>query len=148
MKTNYLLLLCAIFLMSCNNQPTTEKSVSAITSKKHKKLSPESIFANEQISNLEYQVQAFKIGSEKVGNTELNKDLNEHLPELRELLSEYKATAISNNIEINRITNENHESRYKLAIADTKGFDNVFIMYYKQFLGKTINEVAAHQIEN
>ena len=103
MKTNYLLLLCAIFLMSCNNQPTTEKSVSAITSKKHKKLSPESIFANEQISNLEYQVEAFKIGSEKVVNAELKKYLNENLPELKELLSEYKSTAISNNIEINGI---------------------------------------------
>ena len=63
-------------------------------------------------------------------------------------MSEYKSTAISNNIEINSITNENQESLYKLAIADTKGFDNVFIMYYKQFLGKTINEIAAHQIEN
>src|SRR5690606_28628193 len=148
MKTNYLLLLCAIFLMSCNNQPTTEKSVSAITSKKHKKLSPESIFANEQISNLEYQVEAFKIGSEKVVNTELKKYLNEHLPELKELLSEYKSTAISNNIEINSITNENQESLYKLAIADTKGIDNVCIMYYKQFLGKTSNEIAAQQIED
>ena len=73
MKTNYLLLLCAIFLMSCNNQSTTEKSVSATTSKKTKKVSPESVFTNEQISNLEYQVEAFKIGSEKVVNAELKK---------------------------------------------------------------------------
>jgi len=148
MKTNFLLLLSAFLLLSCNNQTSTDKPATVKTSKKSKMVSPESAFTNEQISNLEYQIEAFKIGAEKLSDPELKNYLSEHLPELNQLLSEYKSTAITNNIEINSISNNDQENLYKLAMADTKGFDNIFIMYYKDFLSKTINEIADHKIED
>lgn len=149
MKTSYLLLMVGLLLVGCNNQTNVEKPAKSLAKKsKLKKNSAESVFTNQQISNLEFQVEAFKIGSEKMVNAELKKYLTEHLPELKDLLSEYKSAAIANNFEVNAISNENQENLYKLAIADVKGFDNIFALYYKDFLNKTIDEIASHEIEN
>jgi len=146
MKTNYfLLLLLGLLFVGCNKTTKTEKDTKTLATKKEG-LKEESAFTYQQISNLEFQVGAFKIGSEKVSNAELKKYLLENLPKLEEMLKEYKSAV---NLTTSENTSDKNERElYKLAIADTKGFDNVFILYYKDFLKKTIHENSSQTLDN
>ena len=145
MKTNYFLLLIGLLLVGCNKTTETEKSTKSLATNKES-LRNESTFTNQQISNLEFQVKAFKIGSEKVSDTELKKYLLENLPKLEEMLKEYKTVV---NVTANEnLSAENQRELYKLAIADNNGFDNVFILYYKDFLKKTIHENSSQTLDN
>jgi len=79
MKTNYFLLIIGLLLLGCNKTTETEKSTKSLATKKES-LKGESAFTHQQISNLEFQVKVFKIGSEKVSDEELKKYLLENLP--------------------------------------------------------------------
>lgn len=145
MKTNYFLLLIGLLLVGCNKTTETEKSTKSLATKKEN-LNAESGFINQQISNLEFQVKAFKIGSEKVSDEELKKYLLENLPKLEEMLKEYKTVVNGSSSE--NLSDENQRELYKLSIADNNGFDNVFILYYKDFLKKTIHENSSQILDN
>jgi len=145
MKTNYFLLLIGLLLVGCNKTTETEKSTKSLATKKEN-LNAESGFITQQISNLEFQVKAFKIGSEKVSDEELKKYLLENLPKLEEMLKEYKTVVNVSSSE--NLSDENQRELYKLSIADNNGFDNVFILYYKDFLKKTIHENSSQILDN
>lgn len=143
MKTNYILLLVGLLLVSCAKQTNSENVEKPKTTKGKKvKEHAEAAFTNQQISNLEYQIEAFKIGSEKVVNAELKDYLSKHISDLQTIQSEYKTLATTNNIEVKPITDNLQKDLYKLAIADAAGFDKVFIHYYKAFLSKTMKNNA------
>ncbi len=146
MKTNYFLLIVGFLLISCNKTETEKKSKTLATKKEI--VNPENVFTNKQIWNLEYQIGAFKIGSEKTANPELKKYLKENLPKLEQLLKDYKAAANNEKIDVKAVSSDYQNELYKLAIADTKGFDNVFKLYYKEFLAKTIQEISADTLED
>lgn len=151
MKTNYFILLLSIIAISCNNQQRVEGDEKKISvNKKSKKFeeTPESTYINNQISRLEFQVEAFKIGSEKVASPDLKKYLNDEIDNLKELLSQTKSLAITNNYEIKPISKELQDNLYKLVIGDVKGFDNVFILYYKDFLSKSLDDIAVHKFDD
>ncbi len=147
MKTNYLLLIAGVLLIGCNKPTDTEKKNKIFATKKEN-VNPDNVFTNKQISNIEYQIEAFKIGYEKSANPELQKYLKENLPKLQQLLSDYKSEAITQKVEIKTISEEHQKYLYKLAMADTKGFDKIFILYYKDFLNKTIQEITSNTVEN
>lgn len=147
MKTNYLLLILGVVLIGCNKQTDAEKKEKIYATKKDS-VKAEDVFTNKQISNIEYQIEAFKIGYEKSANPELKKYLKENLPKLQQLLSDYKEAATDQKIEVKTISENHHKDLYKLAMADTKGFDNIFVLYYKEFLNKTIQEITSNKVDD
>ncbi|UUV20828.1 hypothetical protein [Paenimyroides aestuarii] len=143
MKTNYILFFTVLLLIGCNKQPNSETADQPVVTKNKKaKEHPEAAFVNQQISNLQYQIEAFKIGKEKVANPELKKYLSDHLQDLETLQSDYKSAAAAHQIDMQPISEELQKDVYKLAIADTKGYDKVFLLYYKDFLSKAMDQIA------
>ncbi|RRA96304.1 DUF4142 domain-containing protein [Paenimyroides viscosum] len=147
MKTNYLLLIVGVLLIGCNKPAENQKKNKTFATKKEQ-IKPEDVFTNKLISNIEYQVEAFKIGYEKSSNPELKNYLNTNLPKLQKLLSDYKSAAIAQKVEIKTMTEEHQKDLYKLTMADIKGFDKIFVLYYKDFLNKTIEDITSNSVEN
>src|SRR5690606_29505427 len=79
---------------------------------------------------------------------DLKKYLHDEIDNLKELLSQTKSLAITNNYEIKPISKELQDNLYKLVIGDVKGFDNVFILYYKDFLSKSLDDIAVHKFDD
>ena len=46
------------------------------------------------------------------------------------------------------MTEEHQKDLYKLTMADIKGFDKIFVLYYKDFLNKTIEDITSNSVEN
>lgn len=151
MKTNYLILITAALLLSCTNEgkKVTENKVEHKKgATKNKKITTDDLFINKQISNLEYQIQAFKIGAEKTANPDLKSYLTTKISEIKDVDAAYKSFATTNGLVLEGISADQQQELYKLTMANTKDFDKVFKLYYKDFLNKTIKNNAATEILN
>lgn len=147
MRTHYLLVSLALLLIACNkNTETTEKERPLAT--KTEKKGTTLIVMNDQYNDIEYQIGAFNMGIERLANKELKNYLQEHLPELENLRTDFQVIAEKNNMEIKSSSEVNQKELYKLSIADTKDFDKIFVMYYKGFLNKSIKQLSELETPN
>lgn len=146
MRTGFFLLFASALLLSCNEKEAT-KDTTVKTSKKEI-VNPETAFSTKQIWNLHYQIQAFKIASEKAEDPQLKQYLAENLTKMQQLLNDYKLASNGSDAMDEAKTDEHQKELYKLTMADIKGFDNVFKLYYKDFLNKTIKDIASENVED
>lgn len=151
MKTNYLILIISALLLGCTKENRTsvdKKSEEKIISSNNKKVSEDADFINSQLSNLEYQTQAFKIGAEKTSNAELKNYLINNITSIKKMDTAYRVFAKDNNVIIEGISADKEKELYKLTMANNKDFDKVFKLYYKDFLSTTIKNNADVVIAN
>jgi len=146
MRTGFFLLFASALLLSCNEKEAT-KDTTVKTSKKEI-VNPEAAFSTKQIWNLHYQIQAFKIASEKAEDPQLKQYLAENLTKMQQLLNDYKLASNGSDAKDEAKADEHQKELYKLTMADIKGFDNVFKLYYKDFLNKTIKDIASENVED
>src|SRR5690606_3255747 len=147
MRAHYLLVPLALLLIACNkNTETTEKERPLAT--KTEKKGTTLMVMNDQYKGIEYQVGAFKIGIERLENKELKNYLKEQLNDLETLRSNFQTAAEKNNVEIKTLPEDNKKELYKLSIADAKDFDKIFVMYYKDFLNKSIKQLSELEVAN
>lgn len=146
MRAYYFLLPLALILVSCNKE--VKKTEKTSKTKTTKLADSTAYFVNEQYGDISYQVDAFNLGIERISNPDLKEYLKTHLNELKTLQNDFQLTASSNNIEIATKSEAHQNELYKLSIADAKDFDNIFVMYYKDFLNSTIKGLADKNITN
>lgn len=147
MKAHYLLVSLALMLIACNKNTEIIENERPLATKTVKKGTTLMIM-NDQYKGIEYQVGAFNIGIERLANKELKNYLKEHLGDLEALRSDFQVMAEKNNLEIKSSPEDNQKELYKLSIADTKDFDKIFVMYYKDFLNKSIKQLLELEVPN
>lgn len=148
MKTKYLFILSALsLLISCNKTTDDGESKKQIAGKSV--VMDESVaFLNHQTESIQYQIDAIKLANERISNPEIKKYLNENLPKLYILLDDFKkATKDKSGTEVPK-TDTYRSDLYKLTIADAKEFDDIFILYYKDFLNKMVKDLGAVELHN
>src|SRR5690554_4992520 len=147
MRAHYLLVSLALMLIACNKNTETTENERPLATKTAKK-GTSLVFMNDQYNGIEYQVGAFHIGIERLENKGLKNYLKEHLSELETLRTDFQIIAEKNNVEIKSSSEVNQKELYKLSIADTKDFDKIFVMYYKDFLNKSIKQLSELEVPN
>lgn len=144
MRTRYLLVPLALFVFGCHQSSETTRNERSV-SKKEKKMVAAPEFVEQQFNSLDYQVKAFSIGLERLENENIKDYLRDKLPMLENLRSDFQTVSLNKGMKINEHRQEYKNELYKLTIADAKDFDKVFVLYYKEFLNKSIDKLA--QIE-
>lgn len=148
MKTHYIMALLSLgMLCACKKSDETKIS----TNKKEVKevVIDESVtFMGNQISNMKYQIEAFKIGSERMNDQEVKKYLVDEISKIQVIQKEFESLYVEKGGIDTTMNEQFKDDLYKLSIADTKDFDNLFVLYYKQFLTKNIQELGKIELHN
>lgn len=145
MRVYYLLLPLALLVLSCNKTAdNTEKS----SKEKTVKQDSTAYKVNEQYNDIVYQIEAFNLGMERLSNPEIKEYLKNNLDHLKMLQKDYQLKASDNGMELKDLTEQHKKDLYKLSIADTKDFDNIFVLYYKEFLNGKIKTLSGKTMTN
>ncbi len=147
MRAHYLLVPLAMLVFGCNQSgETTERE--RTETKKAKKTVAVPEFVERQYNCIDYQVKAFSIGLERLENENIKTYLRDNLPMLENLRSDFQTTATNNGMKIEENSKVNENELYKLTVADAKDFDKVFILYYKDFLKNSIEQLSEVEVSN
>ena len=144
-KIMLLVFLAMGIFISCNNKEVKKQKRALAASVAHTK-SYTADFVNDQYADISYQIEAFKIGKERILKPELKKYLEDNLEKLEQNREQLKEIALKENIPLNEPKTYEKEL-YKLTIADAKGFDDVFVLYYKEFLKTAIQKLTENDLE-
>lgn len=148
MKLKYVLLFCCgIVLFSCKNDPQNLNSDRG--QNKSVKVVDEAIpFLNEQMDKMNYQLEAFKIGGERLTDKEIKDFILLQSTKINPLIEEYKVMLKEKGGDAYIASDKYKNELYKLSIADAKDFDNIFVKYYKDFLAINIKELGSLELHN
>lgn|GEM_PF-2374296 len=148
MKTKYLFMLSALSLMISCNKATDDGDGKKQIAGKSVVMDESVAFLNHQTESIQYQIDAIKLGNERIANPEIKKYLNANLPKLYTLLDDFKKAAKDKSGTDVPKSDTYKSDLYKLTIADAKEFDDIFVLYYKDFLNKMVKELGSVELHN
>lgn len=154
MRTKYLFLLTSLLILgSCEKAKDTDTNEDKKQIADKSGVTDESVtFLNKQILNIQYQIDAIELGNERISNVEIKRYLNDNLSKLNVLLKDFQmeveAKGKTKSAAVVPESDVYKKDLYKLSIADAKNFDNIFLLYYKDFLNKNVKELGATELHN